>query len=119
MRGIRPAPLHLVLGLVIWSLWFVLLYGGLSLACEFAPPLAGEEGAWTWLNVLMSVLALLVTGALLYASYRCSRAGFESAAGIADSTRAFIRKLSLSVYLVSAAGALALAVPGLILPPCI
>ena len=37
-------PLHLFLGLIIWSAWFVFLYGGLSVACEFAPP-GVEQGA--------------------------------------------------------------------------
>lgn len=112
------APLHLMLGLVIWAVWFVLLYGGLSLACEFAPP-AAEEGARTWVNLLMVALAIPVTAGLFYASYRCARVGLEAAPGMTSSTRAFIRKISVSVYLVSAAGALALAIPGLVLPPCV
>ena len=114
----KSAPIHLVLGLLIWSAWFVFLYAGLSLTCEFAPP-AVAEGARTWVNLLMPVLAILVTGALLNVSYRCSRAELESAAGISSSTRAFIRKISLSVYLVSAAAAFALVIPGLVLPPCV
>lgn len=112
------APVHLVLGLVIWSIWFLFLYAGVSLACEFAPP-AAVEGARTWINILMLVLAILVAGALLYASYRCSRTGLESAQGISSSTRTFIRKIALAVYLVSAAGAFALVLPAIVLPPCI
>lgn len=112
------APLHLVLGLVIWAVWFVLLYGGLSLAWEFAPP-AAEEGPRTWVNVLMVALAIPVTAGLLYASCRCAQLGLEATPGMTSSTRAFIRIVSLSVYLASAAGALALVIPGLVLPPCV
>lgn len=118
MTRSRSAHVHVVLGLVIWSVWFVFLYAGLSLACEFAPP-AAAEGARTWINLLMLIFAILVAGALLYASYRCSRAGLESAQGLSSSTRTFIRRIALSVYLVSAAGAFALVIPGLVLPPCV
>ena len=118
MSKSTSVSLHLVLGLIIWSVWFVFLYAGLSLACEFAPP-AAAEGPRTWINDLMIAVAIAVSGGLLYASYRCSRAGLEAMAGISGSSRAFLRTISSSVYLVSAAGALALVLPGLVLPPCV
>jgi hypothetical protein len=31
-------PLQLVPGLIIWALWFIAIYGGLSVACALAPP---------------------------------------------------------------------------------
>ncbi|MEX2474169.1 hypothetical protein [Marinobacter sp.] len=114
----RLAPIHLVLGLVIWSGWFVLLYGGLSVACEFAPP-DTSQGARTWVNFLMIALAILLTGVLLYVSYRCSQWGLGSVPDPPGSPRAFIRKMALSVYLISAAGAFALAIPVMVLPPCV
>lgn len=113
----RSAPLHLLLGLVIWSAWFVFLYAGLSLACEFAPP-AATEGSRTWINGVMIAFAIVVTGGLLYTSYRFSRAGLDATSGLSSSTWAFLHRVSLSVYLVSAAAAFALVIPALFLPPC-
>lgn len=113
----RSAPLHLVLGLVIWFAWFVFLYAGLSLACEFASP-ADAGGARTWINGVMIACAMGVTGGLLYTSYRFSRAGLDATAGLSGSARVFLHRVSLSVYLVAAAAAFALAVPVLFLPPC-
>ncbi|KAA0693214.1 hypothetical protein DT594_15170 [Halopseudomonas laoshanensis] len=109
-------PLHLFLGLVIWSLWFVALYGGLSLACEFAPP-DEERGALTWVNASMLLLAALVSSFLLWSARRCWGAAPDTDEGAA--TGRFVARIAAAVYLISALAAVGLALPGAILPPCI
>lgn len=109
-------PLQLFLGLVIWSVWFVFLYGGLSLACEFAEPDLAR-GALTWINAGMLLLALLVCGFLLWCAWRCWRAAPGS--GEADATGRFVARIAAAVYFISALAALALVLPGVTLPPCI
>jgi len=37
------------IGLSLWSLWFVVLYGGLSVGCDLRPPDSGA-GRVTWIN---------------------------------------------------------------------
>ncbi len=37
-------PIHLAVGLTLWSVWFVAVYSGLSVACAVTPP-PPEAGA--------------------------------------------------------------------------
>lgn len=108
-------PLHLLLGLIVWSVWFVVLYGGLSVACAVAPPEAAD-GALTWLNGLVLIAALLVFAGLLGAAWRCwnaaSQAGGEQEARLTA-------QIGAGVYLLSAVASLALGLPGMVLPPCL
>lgn len=117
----KPSPFHplnLVLGLIIWSLWFVLLYGGLSVGCAFAPPEA-EAGAWTWINAAVLVLALMVCGYLLTRAYRCWKARSRKGSGEVSPLQVFVSTTSAAVYLVSAFASLMLGLPGVLLPPCV
>ncbi len=66
-------PLQLTLGLIVWSVWFVALYGGLSVACAVAPP-AATLGALTWINGLLLLLTLATTALLAYWAHGCWRA---------------------------------------------
>lgn len=113
------SPLHpaqLVVGLVIWCGWFVLLYGGLSVACELAPP-AQERGAVTWLNGLMLVLGAVLAGLLLWLARRCWRAA--PAAEVGNGGGRFVARTAAAVYLISAIAAFALTLPSVLLPPCV
>ena len=117
----KPSPYHpasLVTGLIIWALWFVLLYGGLSVGCAFVPPTA-EAGAWTWINASVAGLACLVSGYLLICAYACWQASAPSPSSDVDPLKTFISKTSAAVYLVSAFASLVLGLPGLLLPPCV
>lgn len=109
-------PLQLFLGLVIWSIWFVVLYGGLSLACEFAPP-EQERGALTWVNAVMLLGGAVVSSFLLWSARRCWRASPGSDEGA--KTGRFVARIAAAVYLISALAAFGLVLPGLALPPCI
>ncbi len=105
-------PVHLFAGLVIWSLWFVALYGGLSVGCAVAPP-AAEQGALTWLNGGLLMLTLVVTALLAYAAWRCWRL-----APAGDAQR-FVLRVAVGVYLVSAGSTLAVGLPVIVYPPCV
>lgn len=109
-------PAQLFLGLVIWSLWFVFLYGGLSLACEFAPP-DEARGALTWVNASMLVLATIVSSFLFWSARRCWNASPGSDEGA--NTGRFVTRIAAAVYLISALAAFGLVLPGVVLPPCI
>ena len=115
-----PAPAHashLVLGLVVWSLWFVALYGGLSVGCAVSPPPA-SAGALTWLNGTLLLLTLLVTALLLVQARRCLVAvapSGKSGTGLAR----FLLAVSAALYLASAAATLAVGLPVIMLPPCV
>lgn len=106
-------PLHLVLGPIIWAIWFALMYAVLSVVCQVAPPSA-SLGALTWLNAKLLVLTLLVTLLLLVPALRCWRASGELAAH-----QRFMARVSAAVYLLSAASTVAVGLPVLVLPPCL
>ena len=105
-------PVQLVVGLVIWSLWFVLVYGGLSVGCEFAPP-ATSAGSFTWINALLLALTLATLALLLSAAWRCWRAPAQAG------NSHFVARLAAALYLVAAIATLAVGLPILVLPPCV
>jgi hypothetical protein len=109
-------PVHLVLGLIVWALWFVALYGGLSVVCELAPPDAAC-GALTRINAAVLILALLVAVFLFRQAGRCWRVTPASGAG--RTTERFIGWVGTAVYVASAVASLALGLPGMVLPPCV
>jgi hypothetical protein len=107
-------PLQLALGLVVWSAWFVALYGGMSVGCAVAPPDVAR-GPFTWINGALLVLTVLTLAPLLYWSLRCWRAR----PGSADRERRFIAAMGAAVHLVAAGAVVAIGLPILVLPPCI
>lgn len=108
-------PLQLALGLIVWSVWFVAVYGGLSVGCAFAPPDVAL-GAWTWLNGLLAVFTALSLAWLVRQARVCLQASRSDTAG---SPRArFVAQLGAGVYAVAAASTLFIGLPVLGLPPC-
>lgn len=116
-------PMQLVLGLCVWSVWFVALYGGMSVACALAPP-AQEVGAVNWLNGSLALLTLATAAVLGYAAFRCWRSAAVSAPTELDKhapqrpTR-FITRIAAGLHCFSAAATLAVGLPLLLLPPCV
>jgi len=117
-------PVQLVLGLIIWSLFFVAVYSGLSVGCAFAPP-SPEQGALTWINASVLLVMLVTVIYLLGSAYYCWRARLPSASQPSDDqsqpqkVRAFIARIAASEYLLAAAGTLLVGLPSVYLPPCV
>ena len=109
-------PMQLVMGLIIWAAWFVVLYGLQGVACGVAPPSAAL-GAVTWVNAVLLVVGACVTLLLLYAAYRCWKAGPDPSRG--DSHRQFVARVGAGIYLFSAVAAAAITLPVVIYPPCV
>lgn len=117
MKGLRSPyhPLHIVLGLLIWSLWFVAIYAGLSVACSVAPP-APQQGAWNWLNAALGLSALATCGllvALAVCSWRAGRCMPR------QSRKRFIALLAAGTHAMAALATLFIALSILSLPPCV
>ncbi len=108
-------PAHLVLGLILWSVWFVALYGGLSVGCAVAPP-PDAQGAMTWLNASLLVLTAATLVPMVYWTRLCWRAGAESPPG---STQRFIARVSSGVHLITTITTAAIGLTVLTLPPCV
>lgn len=110
-------PAQLVLGLTVWAIWFVLLYGGLSVGCALSPP-DPQSGALNTLNALLMVLTLAASGLLLYWAWRCLKAASECGEGEANNRR-LITRVSAGLHLFSAIATLGIGLPVVALPPCL
>ncbi|WP_061239392.1 hypothetical protein [Ectopseudomonas composti] len=108
-------PIHIGLGLVLWSLWFVVLYGGLSIGCALAPP-DPAQGQWTWLNALLALFSLVTVIALLGLAWLFRRAARRARESL---SARFVARLAAGVNLIGAIATVFVALPTLSLPPCI
>lgn len=114
-------PLQLVLGLIIWSLFFVVIYSGLSVGCAFSPP-SPDQGALNWINFSVLLVTLVTLLVLLASAYHCWRSRQVSMSGENDDqhkARRFIAGIAASEYLLAAAATLVVGLPAVYLPPCL
>ena len=108
-------PAHLVLGLAIWSLWFIVIYGGLSVGCAIAPP-ATESGPLNWLNAALLLSTTFTLAVLAWLMLACWRTGRHE--DIARRQR-FIAVTSAGLYAVATLSTLVIGLPAAALPPCV
>lgn len=123
-------PAQVAIGFVIWSIWFIAMYGGLSVACQLEPP-PMQQGPYTWLNGSLFALTLLVMALLLILGWRSGRycalqaqseKNYSNDSNRVDnasgSDRRFIGYLSTVLYLLAAVATLAGGLPVLVFTPC-
>lgn len=112
-------PAQLVVGLTIWSIWFIAMYAGLSVVCQFAPP-ATQHSPFTWLNGGLFGLTLLVVALLLLLAWRCGRYCLRQRRANQHNTGVthFTGYVSTVLYLAAAVATLAGGLPVLVLSPC-
>lgn len=114
LRPFHPLhPFQLVLGPIIWALWFVAVYATLSVGCSVAPP-AVDSGAVTWLNGALLILTALVTLLLAGAAVWCWRASSQGSNG-----ERFFSRVAASIYLLMAVATFLGGTPIVVLPPCL
>ena len=106
-------PLHLAIGLTLWSLWFVVVYGGLSVACAVAPP-APEQGPLNLINLALGLFTLATVALLAALAWRSWQA-----AGGASGRGCHVARVAAWLYAFSAVGTLYVGVPLIAVPPCL
>ncbi|WP_447555969.1 hypothetical protein [Vreelandella sp. EE22] len=106
-------PAHLVVGLTLWSIWFVAVYGGLSVVCAVAPP-APEQGPLTGLNLGLGLFSLMMTAALLWLAWGSWRVAREH-----KGRQHFFALASAGLYFYSAFGVVFAGMPVIGVPPCL
>jgi hypothetical protein len=117
VAGLSPVhPLHLVLGLLLWFVWFSAVYGGLAVACAWVPPV-GPSTVVTALNAVALGVTALVAAWLFWAAWRTARAARPAVAGLPR--QRFVAGLSAVLYAVAAVSTLAVGLPLLVVPPCV
>ncbi|MGM0570526.1 hypothetical protein [Marinobacter sp.] len=108
-RGFWQHPASLLLGPVVWSIWFVVLYAVLSLACLQGWLVNGGDHPAA-INLVLAGVGLLVAMVLMAAAWTAWRSPAETG---------FIPRTSAMVSACSAVASLLPAMPGLIMAPCL
>lgn len=106
-------PLHFVIGLTLWCIWFVTVYGGHAVACAVVPP-ASEQGVFTLVNALLLVVSLVAIAILAALTLGCYRMAKHH-----QGRRRFNARVSAGLYLFSTLGVVFAAMPILGIPPCL
>lgn len=107
-------PIHLVSGLTLWALFFVVIYAGLSVACSVAPPDPGRD-MFTGINVGVGVVTLMTTALLGWLAWASVTAGRRTALR----RECYFAYVSAGMFLFSACGTLFVGLPIAMLPPCL
>lgn len=110
----RPHPLHLVLGFVLWSIWFVAMYAGLSVACALQPP-APTSGPGTAINLGLLLLTLATAALLFWLAWKC----WHATGKVDRHLQRFLSQIAAGLYLTAALAALVGGLPVALLPPCV
>jgi len=98
-------PIHLIVGLTLWSLWFIGIYAGVSIYCTHEDPASAVGGKSAKLALW---LATGVTGlTLTLLAIICWKQG----AG-------FTAQVSAGLYIAAAIATVAVAIPASGLPLC-
>ena len=111
---LRFSPLYSLTGPLIWCIWFVALYGGLSVLCAGAAE-GGVPGPGS-INVVLALLTLVAVLTLLFMAWR-SWQDLRQFREAGDS-RLYLW-LALAGQLVSALAVFAVGLPVVYLPPCL
>lgn len=110
-------PVQLVVGLSIWAVWFVIIYAGLSVACEQQSG-GLQQGSLTSVNLVLMAFTMLTCGLLLFLAHHNWRSARRMWRALSSSQR-FIVRLSVALDLVAALVTLAVGLPAVVLPPCL
>ncbi|MDR7150696.1 hypothetical protein J2W49_002659 [Hydrogenophaga palleronii] len=114
----KPNAWHLVIGLTLWFAWFCATYGGVAVACAWAPP-SPAQGAWTWINAAVLLLAVSCTLAFVGAAWMSARGALYPKGSATQARQRFIAFAATALYVISAASTLLVALPAVVLPPCV
>ncbi|PKO65566.1 MAG: hypothetical protein CVU22_19405 [Betaproteobacteria bacterium HGW-Betaproteobacteria-16] len=114
----KPNAWHLVIGLALWFAWFCATYGGVAVACALAPP-SPAQGAWTWLNAAVLLLAVGCTAAFGGAAWMSARGAQHLKTDATQARQRFMARAATALYATSAVSTALVALPAVVLPPCV
>lgn len=120
-RGLSTShPAQLVIGLTVWCLWFVVIYGGQAVACKLAAP-DPALGVTNPINLTLGLFTLLTALGLAWGARTCWQSTGSSPIGTGQKTQQarFIPRIAAGLYALSAIATLIVVWPLLALPPCV
>ncbi|GEN28954.1 hypothetical protein HVA01_26000 [Halovibrio variabilis] len=106
-------PVHFVIGLTLWSIWFVAVYGGHAVACAVVPP-APEQGVFTLVNAMLLVVSIAAIALLAALTLGCCRVAKRH-----EGRLRFNAVVSAGLYLFSTLGVVFTALPIIGIPACL
>ncbi len=106
-------PIHLIIGLTLWSLWFVAVYSGLSVACAVVPP-PPEAGALTGLNAVLGGVSFITAVGLAALAWGSCQVAKQH-----QGRQRFHATVSAWLDLFSAFGVVFAGMPIISVPPCL
>jgi hypothetical protein len=114
----RVRSLAMIFGLIIWSIWFVLIYSVLSIGCasKYAPK--DVALAHNWLNGALFISTLITSTVLLRLAYINWQA-IKPYASKATQLNCFIHWIAVSTYLTASIATLLIGIMILFFPPCV
>ena len=113
-RTLRHPLLHAMAGLGVWAVAFVVLYGGLSLACR-SPLATSHFGPISAVSATLIVLWLAHLGLLTVMVLRAWKDRHLET----ESSSLFMRRLTLFLHSTSWVSLVVLGAPVLLLKPCV
>lgn len=113
----KPHAWHLVIGLTLWFAWFSATYGGVAVACAIAPP-SPAQGAWTWINATVLLLAVAFTAGFGWVAWYSAR-GMQRMQPDAHARDRFFAHTATALYGVAALSTMLVALPAVLMPPCV
>ena len=120
-RTLAERPWQLLVGLGIWSLWFLAVYVGVSVACAIGPP-PGAHSAFNAVNAGLLLLTAATAAGLGWAALACARSMRRLPPGSASpaaSRRRFVAGAAAALHGVAAVATVFVGLPLLALPPCV
>lgn len=113
MFRLTPHPWHLLCGLTVWCVFFIVIYGGAAVGCSVAPP-SPQAGALTWINAAVLAVTVLTTALLAVLSWACFRQTPKQ-----PHNKRFLMRSSTALYGISALATLVVGLTAVIYPPCV
>ncbi|MFY3386530.1 hypothetical protein ACOQFS_20565 [Paracidovorax sp. MALMAid1276] len=111
--------MQLATGLTLWFVWLCLVYGGAAVACAVVPPPA-QVGPWNGVNATLLGLSALFAAGFAWAALRQARAA-RRLQGCAPAQRRqrFFASAAAALHGVAAVSTVVVALPLLVLSPCV
>lgn len=113
LRLAPTRPVHLIVGLTVWAVWFVAIYGGLAVGCNIDPP-PSEYGALNWINLGIAALTLPTLALLAVLGLASWKARIAP-----TSPQRFCAYTGAGLYLTAFISTVAVGLPAVVLPPCL
>lgn len=110
---IRPHPLHLAIGLTVWFVFFIVVYGGMSVGCEISDA-RYSTNPLNIINGFVLLVTIIFTIPLAWLAWKCHLATPSK-----PNQGRFVMRLSAVLYGISALATVLVGLPGAIYPPCL